>query len=268
MTGRPPEQVAAARRLGEALRGLQQRSGHTLRALETQVRISDSSLSRYFRGQSVPPWPVVRDLCRSMGADPGEYRALWEAAGRTDSADEPAVDDTPGTSPPPAPTWRHRLRTHLSGRWALAAAGAAIGLAAGLLLTLLDVRHSPATPPAHAAAAGPQGTTTGYGSAGVLVHNAQEDCQKPRTHQCALSLAYDPYRPYVTANAADRVWHHDLLQARCRIADGVTVTDEKKKHTSIWIQVTRNGRHLWLPGIRVDPDSLNQLSVVLPRCPS
>ncbi|MER5198650.1 helix-turn-helix domain-containing protein [Streptomyces sp. NPDC002755] len=267
MTGQRPEQVAAARRLGEALRSLQQRSGHTLRALETQVRISDSSLSRYFRGQSVPPWPVVRDLCRSMGADPGEYRALWEAAGRT-GADEAADADTPGAPPAPALPWRRRLRTHLSGRWALATAGVAVGLAIGLLLTLLTVRHSPATPPAQGGAAGPKDTSTGYGNAGVLVHNAEEECQKPRTHQCALSLAYDPYRPYVTANSADRVWHHDLLHARCRIADGVTVTDEKKKHTSIWIQVTRKGQHLWLPGIRVDPDSLNQLSTVLPRCPS
>ncbi|WP_258047392.1 helix-turn-helix transcriptional regulator [Streptomyces sp. SM13] len=56
--------------LGAALRALQQRSGRTLRALEEQVRISDSSLSRYFRGDTVPPWPVVRDLCRALGAAP------------------------------------------------------------------------------------------------------------------------------------------------------------------------------------------------------
>ncbi|MFI5903968.1 helix-turn-helix domain-containing protein [Streptomyces cyaneofuscatus] len=45
----------AARRLGAELRALQQRSGRTLRDLETRVRISDSSLSRYFRGTTVPP---------------------------------------------------------------------------------------------------------------------------------------------------------------------------------------------------------------------
>jgi len=46
----------AARRLGAELRALQQRSGCTLRDLETRVRICDSSLSRYFRGNTVPPW--------------------------------------------------------------------------------------------------------------------------------------------------------------------------------------------------------------------
>jgi hypothetical protein len=104
--------------------------------------------------------------------------------------------------------------------------------------------------------------------AGVLVHNVEKKCQAPRTNSCALSLAYNPYRPYVTSNSADRVWHHDLLQARCTVANGVAVTDENHKHTSIWVQVTRNGKHLWLPGIRVHPDHLNQLTAVLPTCTS
>ncbi|MFJ9589628.1 helix-turn-helix domain-containing protein [Streptomyces acidicola] len=260
MSGQRPQDAAAARRLGEALRGLQRSSGRTLRALETQVRISDSSLSRYFRGETVPPWPVVRDLCRALGADPSVYRALWEAADRS-RPEEPA----PAAPPPkPSPTRRRRLRKHLSGRWGFAAVGTAIGLAAGL--TLFGLRHSPTAPPAQGAA-GAEDTKTGYGDAGVLVHNAEEKCQKPRTHECALHLAWDPYRPYTTANSADRVWHHDLLHARCRIADGVTVTDEDEKHSSIWIQVARNGQRLWLPGIRVDPDRLVQLSTVLPKCP-
>jgi transcriptional regulator with XRE-family HTH domain len=88
MNGQRPQDAAAARRLGEALRALQRSSGRTLRALETQVRISDSSLSRYFRGETVPPWPVVRDLCRALEADPSAYRALWEAADR-DRREEP-----------------------------------------------------------------------------------------------------------------------------------------------------------------------------------
>ncbi|GAB7110655.1 hypothetical protein JCM4814A_89720 [Streptomyces phaeofaciens JCM 4814] len=265
MSGQLPEHVAAARRLGEALRGLQQVSGRTLRDLETQVRISDSSLSRYFRGTTVPPWAVVRDVCRALGADPGEYRALWEAADRC-RPHEPAGAAPPPSPQEPAPTWWCRLRGRLSGRWAFAAAGTAVGLAAGLLLMLLNLESSPAALPAQGAA-GVKGTGTGYGNAGLLVHNVEEECQKPRTPTCALHLAWDPYRPYVTANSAERVWHHDLLHARCRIADGVTVTDENEKHSSIWIQVTRKGQHLWLPGIRVDPNSLNQLSAVLPRCP-
>ncbi|CAM5525614.1 helix-turn-helix domain-containing protein [Streptomyces narbonensis] len=71
-----------ARALGRALRDLQRRSGRTLRDLETSVRISDSSLSRYFLGTTVPPWATVRDLCEALGGDPSEYRLLWQAADR------------------------------------------------------------------------------------------------------------------------------------------------------------------------------------------
>ncbi|MFE1905727.1 helix-turn-helix domain-containing protein [Streptomyces gardneri] len=72
-----------ARVLGRALRDLQRRSGHTLRDLETSVSISDSSLSRYFLGITVPPWATVRDLCEALGGDPSEYRHLWQAADRS-----------------------------------------------------------------------------------------------------------------------------------------------------------------------------------------
>ncbi|MFH9402691.1 helix-turn-helix domain-containing protein [Streptomyces sp. NPDC017638] len=261
MNGQRPEDAAAARRLGEALRALQRNSGRTLRALETQVRISDSSLSRYFRGETVPPWPVVRDLCRALGADTSVYWALWETADRG-RLEEPA---SAALLPKPSLTWRRRLCKRLSRPWGFVAAGAAIGLAAGLALFALQ--YSPAAPPARD---GTEATSawSGYGYAGVLVNNVEEKCQKPHTHECALHLAWDPYRPYTTANSADRVWHRDLLQARCRIADGVTVTDEEGRHSSIWIQVARKGQHLWLPGVRVDPDTLVQLSVVLPRCPA
>ncbi|WP_432013633.1 helix-turn-helix domain-containing protein [Streptomyces cucumeris] len=51
-----------------------------MRSLESEVLISDSSLLRYLRGSTVPPWAIVRDLCRALGADPGEYRALWCAS--------------------------------------------------------------------------------------------------------------------------------------------------------------------------------------------
>ncbi|MFD6225929.1 helix-turn-helix domain-containing protein [Streptomyces sp. NPDC060232] len=94
--------TTAARRLGDALRALQQRSGMTLRDLEQRALISDSSLSRYFRGSTVPPWSVVREICRAMDTDPAAYRALWEAADRTQSR-QPAGSDAgagPATAPP------------------------------------------------------------------------------------------------------------------------------------------------------------------------
>ncbi|MET7297222.1 helix-turn-helix transcriptional regulator [Streptomyces griseoloalbus] len=273
MTGQQPDSRAAARKLGDALRTLQQRSGRTLRSLEAQVRISDSSLSRYFRGETVPAWPVVRDLCRALGADPAEYRALWEAADPT-RHEMPAAtagnrdsnrdsDEAAGSSATVRPTRWRRLRGPWSRRRIIATAAALVvagALVTGLLL-LLPAQTRPGDALVPGAAAG-----TGS-SAGVLVHNVEKACQQPRTHSCALSLAYNPYRPYNTTNSADRVWHHDLLQAHCTIANGVTVTDENHNHTSIWIQVTQHGQHLWLPGIRVHPDHLTQLTTVLPTCP-
>ncbi|WP_426500420.1 helix-turn-helix domain-containing protein [Streptomyces sp. D54] len=166
--------------LGAALRALQQRSGRTLRALEEQVRISDSSLSRYFRGDTVPPWPVVRDLCRALGADPFAYRTLWEAAERGPAGPPPPAD-TPALSPPPpppplpppaeesaptdepapqaaapqaaAPAGRRRPRALLSGRAAAVATGALGGLAAGFLLALLVLPAVPTGSPRHGTAA-------------------------------------------------------------------------------------------------------------------
>lgn len=149
MSNRPPAHPSPARQLGQALRELQQRSGRTLRALEQQVAISDSSLSRYFRGDTVPPWPVVRGLCQALGADPAEYRPLWEAAERARPHETPgataAEPVAAGTRQPSASTRWDRMHALLTGRWAFAAAGAAVGL----LLALFLVDGSPATPPAH-----------------------------------------------------------------------------------------------------------------------
>ncbi|MFF2777158.1 helix-turn-helix domain-containing protein [Streptomyces sp. NPDC058052] len=77
-----PDEVEPARALGSALRDLQRRSGRTLRALEESVRISDSSLSRYFCGSTVPPWSTVYELCRALDGDPADFRHLWDAADR------------------------------------------------------------------------------------------------------------------------------------------------------------------------------------------
>ncbi|MEV5986429.1 helix-turn-helix transcriptional regulator [Streptomyces sp. NPDC052051] len=264
MTGQPSDQRAAARKLGDALRSLQQQSGRPLRSLEAEVRISDSSLSRYFRGETVPAWPVVRDLCRALGAEPAEYRAMWEAAD-PNRHDRPATTDSSRdnleAAGPSSLARSRRLRGPWLRRRVIAAAAAAVaagGLVTGGLL-LFPLQDGPGVTPAQGAAA----STSTSSSAGVLVHNVETACQKRRTNTCALSLAYSPY---VTSNSAARVWHHDLLHARCTIANGVTVTDENHKHTSIWIQVTHNGNLLWLPGIRVLPEHLIQLTTVLPTC--
>ncbi|MCX5388987.1 XRE family transcriptional regulator [Streptomyces sp. NBC_00094] len=92
-----PDDDDPARALGRALRDLQRRSGCTLRSLETSVRISDSSLSRYFRGTTVPPWATVRDLCEALDGDPTAYRHLWEAADRGQR--RPVQGTVQGTGP-------------------------------------------------------------------------------------------------------------------------------------------------------------------------
>lgn len=69
------------------LRQLRDVTGRSLRELARDVHVSSSSLSRYFSGQAVPPWPVVVALCRAAGRDPRPVREVWERA-----------KDGPGTS--------------------------------------------------------------------------------------------------------------------------------------------------------------------------
>ncbi|MFD3993482.1 RICIN domain-containing protein [Streptomyces sp. NPDC058583] len=143
--------------LGRALRELQRRSGRTLRALEESVRISDSSLSRYFCGSTVPPWSTVHDLCRALDGDPAEFRHLWEAAdrsqrrpvqadraGQRDVAPPPPVagGDPAGDSPSAgAPKRRPSLR---SSRIAWALAGTVLGLVLGAGSVVLVRPSTPA----------------------------------------------------------------------------------------------------------------------------
>ncbi|MEU9860023.1 helix-turn-helix domain-containing protein [Streptomyces sp. NPDC047971] len=157
-----PDDEDPARALGRALRELQRRSGCTLRSLETSVRISDSSLSRYFRGTTVPPWATVRDLCKALDGDPADLRLLWEAADRSQRGQThgpgPREADTAKTgdgAPPGAP--RRRLPV-LGGRTAWALAGTVLGLVLGAGSAALVEWRSPtpgegALPAAHGASA-------------------------------------------------------------------------------------------------------------------
>ncbi|MCX5375186.1 RICIN domain-containing protein [Streptomyces sp. NBC_00091] len=144
MTGVDGQQGSPGQQLGSALKALQQRSGRTLRSLESEVLISDSSLSRYLRGSTVPPWATVRDLCRALGADPADYRVLWEAADRSQPKPPPAPTDSPDSPDSP---WR--------SRWTWAAGGAVAGLLLGAALTwfLLPAAAPARTPSATKAGA-------------------------------------------------------------------------------------------------------------------
>ena len=66
--------------LAAELRALRQKSHRSLRELQQSTFASDSSLSRYLSGRTVPPWQVVEALCRLADRDPAELRAVWERA--------------------------------------------------------------------------------------------------------------------------------------------------------------------------------------------
>jgi transcriptional regulator with XRE-family HTH domain len=92
-----PEDTAAGR-LASRLRELRKQTGRSLKDLEAELHVSDSSLSRYFSGQSAPPWPVVEQLGRLAGQDVAELRGLWQEAGqrRRDGAGRRAGTRRPG----------------------------------------------------------------------------------------------------------------------------------------------------------------------------
>ncbi|MFJ4834388.1 RICIN domain-containing protein [Streptomyces sp. NPDC088747] len=201
---------SAAQELGARLRALQQRSGRTLRSLEAEVAISDSSLSRYLRGSTVPPWSVVRDLCRALKADPAEYRLLWEAADGAQSAprtDTP-VPAAPGDPKPAAVErgrWGRVVRRVLRRQRACAATGALGGLAAGSALTALVLLPSASAKSSpEASAQGPQAPAMGQ----LLVNRATGACLDHslegglRSFKCnALS-----YQKWTVRKAPDGTW--------------------------------------------------------------
>ncbi|MGI5152922.1 ATP-binding protein [Plantactinospora sp. CA-294935] len=76
------------------LRQLRDLTGRSLRELARDVHVSSSSLSRYFSGQAVPPWPTVVALCKAAGRDPRPLREVWERAKdgpQTSTAATPSV---------------------------------------------------------------------------------------------------------------------------------------------------------------------------------
>jgi transcriptional regulator with XRE-family HTH domain len=61
-------------------RNTRDKSGKTLRQLQAATYVSDSALSRYLSGQTVPPWKAVQALCQACGTDPEELHEAWHAA--------------------------------------------------------------------------------------------------------------------------------------------------------------------------------------------
>ncbi|GHC45638.1 ricin-type beta-trefoil lectin domain protein [Streptomyces cinnamoneus] len=218
MTGGEKAEGDPAQRLGSALRALQRRSGRTLRSLEEEILISDSSLSRYFCGSTVPQWAAVEDLCRALGADPLQYRRLWEAADRS-QARQPA-DAGPSGQPGSAVRRRLRtLRTGLRSRWAYATAGTLTGAVLGAVLTSFVLPPSqPAAPGSRYAQAAGKGAAPQHeaGSADlsrIFVSRATGAClddsldKKLRTYECN-GLSYQRWTVHAFPNGTRQLRNH------------------------------------------------------------
>ncbi|MGA5560214.1 hypothetical protein ACPCUV_03380 [Streptomyces platensis] len=60
--------------------------------------------------------------------------------------------------------------------------------------------------------------------------------------------------------------HGEILRAVCRIANGITVTDEVGGHSSMWFRVEHDGKQVWMPAIRIRPEQVE--NTTLPGCPN
>ncbi|WP_435240606.1 XRE family transcriptional regulator [Streptomyces cucumeris] len=259
----PGQLSGPVREFVTALRHMHGELGLSLSELERRLPASRSSLSRYLRGQSLPDERLLVQWGKlSFTAEDRlpELVALLHRANEAGPADGDAaatagtaapVQDTgrpEGGAPSPAPRGRTRL--------VLAAVGTVAVIAAATVTTLAlrssgdDSSDRPATT---------------KGSARITVHNAERDCRTQRTRYCALGLAEDPYLAYRPSNIVDRVWHGDVLRADCRIANGVTVTDEAGGHSSMWFRVSKDGERVWIPAIRIRADQVQYTK--LPNCP-
>ncbi|MCE4945246.1 hypothetical protein LVX13_19320 [Streptomyces albulus] len=98
----------------------------------------------------------------------------------------------------------------------------------------------------------------------LTVYNSEAACRPRHTLECALRLAEDPHRAYAArGNTAGRVWHGEVLAARCVVADGQLVRDEQGVTSTRWYRVrTGQGAEGWLPGVR----TRNTREV--PECPA
>ena len=242
LTGPAPEFTFALRQLYAAL-------GFSLNELERRLPASRSSLSRYLRGQGLPDEKLLVQWCRLSPAGEEHLTDLLQLVRRAgDEAHLPeqpspviAEDEQPGSALP------SKKESRLKGlHWVLIAVSVVAAAITAAVVTYLLSRSS-TTPPGSSAAADP---------VPVTVYNVEAGCRAntSRPRNCGLGLARDPYSMYRPENVADFVWHGDVLQAECRIADGVSITDENGQHSSIWYRVSHPRHPLWLPGIRVRPE--------------
>lgn len=255
----PEELSGPVREFVTALRHMHGELGLSLKGLEGRLPASRSSLSRYLRGQSLPDERLLVQWGKlSFTAEdrlPELVKLLHranEAAAEDERATDAQSEAPPDVTPPQAGARPPRRRLRL----ALAAAGT-VTVLAGTTVAVLALQSSDSSdtdkPPA------------ALGNARITVFNAEKSCRGEHVRSCSLGLAWDPYMAYRPANITGRAWHGDVLRADCRIANGVTVTDEAGGHSSMWFRVLRDGRRMWIPAIRIDHDQVQYTT--LPNCP-
>lgn len=157
---------ASLMQLAGRLRALRADAGLTLRDLSRKVHVSDSSLSRYFTGQALPPWEVVEALADLAGADHVELRQCWESAtesrnrsrwsGQSGAPDERSPEsesEQPGEAP--AASAKGRRLGLLAGAAVLVAAAYLAGWSLhgehGVVLPAMARAHSSPSQPAPSA---------------------------------------------------------------------------------------------------------------------
>ncbi|MBV9844938.1 MAG: helix-turn-helix domain-containing protein, partial [Kutzneria sp.] len=100
-----PDPAGAREQLAQRLKALHAKTGRSLKELEPLVHASDSSLSRYLSGRTVPPWSVVEGLCRAAGEPAEPTRLAWALASRER---RPGGAGGAGVDGEPAAGWRER----------------------------------------------------------------------------------------------------------------------------------------------------------------
>ncbi|MEU9124204.1 hypothetical protein AB0C96_30830 [Streptomyces sp. NPDC048506] len=149
---------------------------------------------------------------------------LWERIRDTGGAPAPVAVAPPGRRP-------------FAVVLVVAAAVAAVALGVWWLVRPGSVTSEPAGPPP---------------TVKIAVYNSEQACRTGRSLECGLRLAKDPRARYAAPdNSAGRVWHGDVLAARCVVVDGQMVRDEAGVTSTRWYFVTSGqGVRGWLPGVR------------------
>lgn len=154
--GTPSQDADHIPDLARELRRVRVATGMSLKELERTTASSDSSLSRYLAGTSVPPWAVVEALCRAAKRDPQDLMPLWQAAQRmrvarrglarpgAEEPDDPAGSVQDSTEPAPGPAASPRRLRRLLLAAGICCAAAVTAIVVTVQLMPHASRHTPA----------------------------------------------------------------------------------------------------------------------------